>query len=85
MRSQRDIDLAHVLEDVSGVLGVYAVRGAPGVEHAIHLAHGEQFVAAAHYAMLRVLTHAECATVVLCHELPAFVRTSATRITLSPG
>ena len=84
--NRRDADIAFVLEDQAGVLGVYAVGGVDGIAYAVHLDHGQQLVAKAHYALLRVLTHAECASVGFYHvDLPGPIRAKATRLVLSPG
>lgn len=37
MMTQLDIDVAYVLEDVPGIIGVYAVRGLERIRYAIHL------------------------------------------------
>ena len=81
----RDIDVAYVLEGHPGVFGVYAVRGPGPFRYAVHLDTGGHAIAKMHYALLRVLTHEECASVALYQvEIPSVIRASATRLVLSP-
>lgn len=79
-------DIAFVLEGVPGVREVYALdrRSAGDLELAVRLEHGGRHVALAHYALLRVLTHDECKTVLFFEvELPPTFREHATRLELS--
>jgi hypothetical protein len=69
----RQADIAFVLEGVPGVREVYALdrRSAGDLELAVRLEHGGRHVALAHYALLRVMTHDECKTVLFFEvELP---------------
>ena len=80
MTSQRDIEVAYVLEDVPGVFGVYAVHDLPGLDYAVHVEHAYA-VAAAHYAILRVLKCAQCSIVGFYQlDLPGAVRAKARRL-----
>jgi hypothetical protein len=81
-------DVAFVLESVSGVTAVYAVapgsQAAAGFDFAIKLEHGEGAVVAAHYALLRVLTHDECARVFHCRlDMPSVVAQAARPLVLT--
>jgi CheY-like chemotaxis protein len=58
----RQADVAYVLEAVRGVMGAYAAVDAPLLDFVIELEAG-RYVPAAHYALLRVLSHEECARV----------------------
>jgi hypothetical protein len=83
----RHADVAFVLEGVAGVRGVYALeRGSPGdLEYAVHLEHGGRHIALAHYALLRVLTHEECKSVLFFEvALPSAFQARASRLELSP-
>jgi hypothetical protein len=61
----REQDVAFVLESVPGVLGVYSLATAGvDLEFAVRLEHGTRKLAAAHYALLRVLKREECHRVV---------------------
>jgi CheY-like chemotaxis protein len=82
----RQAEIAFVLDGVPGVRDVYVLdrRSAGDLELAVHLAPGGRHVALAHYALLRVLTHEECKTVLFFEvELPPAFRGGATRLELS--
>ena len=82
----READIAFVLEGVPGVREVYALeRGSAGdLELAVGVSHGGRPVALAHYALLRVLTHEECKTVLFFEvELPPSFCERASRLQLS--
>jgi CheY-like chemotaxis protein len=82
----RQADIAFVLEGVPGVRAVYALeRGSAGdLELAVGIDHGGGSVALAHYALLRVLTHEECKTVLFFEvELPPSFCKRASRLELS--
>ena len=84
----RQADVAYVLETVPGVEAVYAIGGqtafAGNLRFAAKLEPGGRALAAAHYALLRVLTHAECSSVLLFDvELPSRLRADATLLVLS--
>lgn len=88
--TDRQIDVAYVLEGVAGVRDVYAV--APPTKHpadatafAVHLEPGGRALAAMHYALLRVLTHEECAAVRVFTTTPSIAQERLTRIVLSPA
>jgi CheY-like chemotaxis protein len=81
-------DIAFVLEGVPGVAAVYAFerhdRSKGDFEIAVRLEYGKGTLAAAHYALLRVLTHEECGAVFFCErELPPLLRERASRLQLS--
>jgi CheY-like chemotaxis protein len=82
----RHADIAFVLDGVPGVRELYALdrRSAGDLELAVRLEHGGRHIALAHYALLRVLTHDECKTVLFFEvELPPTFREHATRLELS--
>ena len=84
----RQVDVAYVLEGVPGVLEVYALGGqtafAGSLRFAVRLAYGGGVLAAAHFALLRVLTYAECSSVLFFNvELPPGLRRDATHLLLS--
>src|SRR4051812_45506798 len=86
----RQADVAFVLEGVPGVVDVYALDGVGGfvrdLRFAVKLEHGGGHLAAAHFALLRVLSHDECRTVLLFEvDLPPALRAGATRLELSVG
>jgi CheY-like chemotaxis protein len=83
----RHADIAFVLEGVPGVREVYALdtQSAGDLTFAVRLEHGGRHVAAAHYALLRVLTHDECKAVLFFEvDLPPAFRERALRLGLSP-
>jgi CheY-like chemotaxis protein len=87
----READIAYVLEDVEGVLGVYAIDGKRGgagtlpFEIAVRLRPGGKHLAQAHYALLRAISHEECARVFFFETyLPPLMASRATPITLDP-
>lgn len=84
----RHADVAFVLEGVRGVLDVYALEHVDGsvgdLEFVVKLEHGTGHVAAAHYALLRVLSHEECRTVLFVEvDLPPALRARASHLDLS--
>ncbi len=84
----RQVDVTYVLEGVPGVLEVYALGGqtafAGSLRFAVRLEYGGGVLAAAHFALLRVLTYAECSSVLLFNvELPPGLRRDATHLLLS--
>ena len=84
----RQADIAFVLEGVPGVRDVYALdrRSAGELDFAVRLEHGGRHVALAHYALLRVLSHEECKTVLFFEvDLPPAFREQASRLELSDG
>ena len=86
MMSERDGDVAYVLEGIPGVRGAYAVRGHERIRYAIHFEPNGYAIAQAHYALLRVFTHEECAAVAVFQlELPASILAKATRLALTAG
>ncbi len=72
--TSRHADVALVLESVGGVCALYAIepgcRAAAHFDFAVELAHGGRILAEAHYALLRVMTHEDCARVFLFHTAP---------------
>jgi CheY-like chemotaxis protein len=79
-------DIAFVLEGVPGVCEVYALdsQSAGDLTIAVRLEHGGRHVAAAHYALLRVLSHDECKAVLFFEvDLPPVFRERALRLELS--
>ncbi|MCA9587863.1 MAG: hypothetical protein KC657_21215 [Myxococcales bacterium] len=83
MLTPRLADIAFVLEDVPGVLEVYAL-GDSHFEVAVKVEQGGRAAARAHYALLRVLTHEECRSVMLFEvELPRGLGARATRLVLT--
>lgn len=63
--------MAFVLDGIAGVLDVYAVDSAEvDLEFAIRLEHGTAKLAAAHYALLRVLRREECSRVLFFETRP---------------
>ena len=84
----RQVDITYVLETVPGVVEVYALGGqtafVASLRFAVKLEYGTGTLAAAHFALLRVLTHAECSSVLFYNvELPSRLRNDATHLTLS--
>ncbi len=84
----RQVDVTYVLEGVPGVLEVYALGGqtafAGSLRFAVRLEYGGGVLAAAHFALLRVLTYAECSGVLFFNvELPPGLRRDATHLLLS--
>ncbi|MBX3232198.1 MAG: hypothetical protein KIT84_19215 [Labilithrix sp.] len=65
----RQMDVAFVLESVAGVRGVYAVEpGRVPLDFVVHVEQSTRVLASAHYALLRVVTHAECERILLFHD-----------------
>ena len=84
----RQVDVTYVLEGVPGVLEVYALGGqtafAGSLRFAVRLEYRGGALAAAHFALLRVLTYAECSSVLFFNvELPPGLRRDATHLLLS--
>lgn len=84
----RQADIAYVLESVPGVEALYALGGrtafAGNLRFAAKLEPGGRALAAAHFALLRAMTHAECSSVLLFDvELSPRVRADATPLVLS--
>jgi len=84
----RQADLALLLEGVEGVLDVYAIdpgqRVAEHFDFAVRLTSGGRALAVVPYALLQILTHAECTRVFFfTNGLPAVVAGAARPITLS--
>ncbi len=84
----RQVDVTYVLESVPGVLAVYALGGttafASSLRFALKLEYGGGTLAAAHFALLRVLTHAECSSVIFfTRDVPARLEADATLLALS--
>lgn len=81
----RQQDVAFVLESVPGVLDVYAVaRAGVDLEFAVQLEHGTGKLAAAHYALLRVLKREECSRILFFEtQLPPGLTHAVTRLELS--
>ncbi|MBX3204547.1 MAG: hypothetical protein KF764_05730 [Labilithrix sp.] len=81
----READVVFVLESVAGVRAVYAVSGSPGeLEFAVEVDHGTRHVAAAHYALLRVLRRDESRRVLFFETfLPPMLAARVRRLTPS--
>jgi hypothetical protein len=84
----RQADIAFVVESLPGVTAVFAIdptrRAAAHFDFAIKLEPGGRIFAAVHYALLRVLTHEECARVfVIREELPAAIAEAARPLVLT--
>lgn len=81
----RQQDVAYVLEDISGVVDVYALaKPRCDFDFAVRLQQGKGSLAAAHYAVLRVLDYEACGRVLFCEtELPPGLAGAATRLSLS--
>jgi hypothetical protein len=84
----RQADLAFLLEDVEGVLEVYAIdpgqRAAEHFDFAVRLTAGGRALAVVPYALLQILTHAECTRVFFfADRRPAVVAQAVRRIVLS--
>lgn len=84
----RQADVAFVLEGVAGVIEVHSVKpgahAAGELEFAVKLEHGGGHLALAHYALLRVLSHDECKSVLFFEvDLPPRIRERASRIELT--
>lgn len=81
----RQQDVAFVLESVSGLVDVYAVdKEGVDLEFAVQLEHGMGKLAAAHYALLRVLEREECSRVLFFEtQLPPGLAHAVTRLELS--
>ncbi len=84
----REAEITFALEGVPGVVEVYVL--APhhavvrGLCYAVKIAPGGGHLAAAHFALRRVLTHDECSTVLFFTvELPPMLRERATRLDLT--
>jgi len=65
----REVDVAFVLSGVHGVVEVRAMAPGDALDFAVQLDDTAASMPAAHYALLRVLTHEECRRV-LFHALP---------------
>ncbi|MDB5212768.1 MAG: hypothetical protein JWO86_695, partial [Myxococcaceae bacterium] len=67
----RHADVAFVLEELTGVRALFAIdpgkRAAAHFDFAVELAPGGRALAEAHCALLRVMTHEDCARVFLFH------------------
>jgi hypothetical protein len=85
----RQAAVAFVLEGVPGVVEVHALERMDGrgdLEFAVKLAHGGRPIALAHVALLRVLSHDECKSVLFYEvDLPGALRARASRLELSVG
>jgi CheY-like chemotaxis protein len=86
----RQADVAFVLESVAGVRAVYALdstrQGGAHFEFAIELDQGERCAAEAHYALLRVMTHEDCARVFFFRtQAPAVIAEAARPLVLRDG
>ncbi len=84
----RQANVAFVLEGASGVIELYslgpAAHASGDLEFAVKLEHGGDHIALAHYALLRVLSHDECKSVLFFEvDLPPRIRERAARIELS--
>jgi hypothetical protein len=77
--------VAFVLEEVAGVVGVYQLAPNAGdFELGVRLEHGTRILAAAHYALLRVLSYEECQCVLFFETgLPPRLQAKAVRLELS--
>ncbi|MBX3215739.1 MAG: hypothetical protein KF850_27120 [Labilithrix sp.] len=85
MVTPREVDVVFVLENVAGVRAAYGVSGSPGeLELAVEVDHGPRHVAAAHYALLRVLRRDECRRVLFFETfLPPLLAARVRRLTIS--
>lgn len=81
----RQQDVAFVLEGVPGVRDVHAVdKAGVDLEFAVRLERGTAKLAAAHYALLRVLTREECSRILFFEtQLPQGLTHAVTRLELS--
>jgi DNA-binding NarL/FixJ family response regulator len=83
----RQADVAFVLEEAPGVVEVHAlerIEGRGDLEFAVKLAHGCRPVALAHVALLRVLSHDDCRSILFYEvDLPGGLRARASRLELS--
>jgi hypothetical protein len=81
----REQDVAFVLESVPGVLGVHSLaKAGVDLDFAVRLGHGTGKLAAAHYALLRVLKREECHRVLFFEtRLPPRLERAATPIEIS--
>ena len=84
----RQADLALLLESVEGVLDVFAIdprqRVADNFDFAVRLTSGGRALAVVPYALLQILTHAECTRVFFfADRLPPGVAGAVRRIALS--
>ncbi len=86
----KQADVAFVLEEVEPVLGVYAVDARHGgvpvpFDIAVKLRRGVGHLAQAHHALLRALSHEDCARVLFFESyLPKMIAGRATPLTLDP-
>jgi CheY-like chemotaxis protein len=80
----RHADVAFVLEGVEGVRAVYAIdpgkRAAQHFDFAVEIAPGGRALALACCALLRVLTHEDCARVFLFHTTAPQIIAEAVRV-----
>ena len=79
----RHADVAFVLEGVGGVRALYAIdpgkRAARHFDLAVELAPGGRALAEAHYALVRVMTHEDCARVFVFHTTAPQIIAEAVR------
>lgn len=86
----RYADVAFVLDSVAGVRAVYAIepgtRASAYYDFAVALDRSGRVLAEAHYALLRVMTHDECARVFLFNvEAPDILAEGARALRLTPA
>ncbi len=81
--------MAFVLEGVRGVRGVFAVAPRAGVDDEVtlivHVEGDKRCIAAAHYALLKIIKHEDCRRVAIVEALPATFEHRTTEISLSPS